>query len=249
MNNLKTFANESFGLIRVLERNNEMWLVGKDVAECLGYRNTRDALKIHVDDDDKNTVVIHDGNKRGNPNQTIINESGLYSLILGSKLTKAKEFKRWVTKEVLPSIRQNGGYIANQENLSEEALLAQAVLVAQNVIANQKKQLEQMQPKADFFDAVTESEDTFDMATVCRVLNWKGVGRNKLFCILREEHVLMQNNQSYQQYIDSGWFRVIESKFIKPNGDICMNTKTVVYQKGVDGILKVLKRKYKVETA
>lgn len=247
MNNLKTFANESFGLIRVLKRNNEMWLVGKDVAECLGYSRPDHAINKHVDNEDKLMYQIDTSGQ--NRNMFIINESGLYSLILGSKLTKAKEFKRWVTKEVLPSIRQNGGYIANQSNLSEAELLAQAVLVAQNVIANQKKQLEQIQHKADFFDAVTESEDTFDMTTVCKVLNWKGIGRNKLFCILREEHVLMQNNQPYQQYIDRGWFRVIESKFVKPNGDICMNTKTVVYQKGVDGILKVLKRKYEVETA
>lgn len=109
MKNLTVFKNEQFGEVRVIEQNGEPWFVGKDVADILGYRNSRDALNSHVDDEDKNTVVISDG-KRGNPNQAIINESGLYSLILSSKLPQAKQFKRWVTSEVLPSIRKTGSY-------------------------------------------------------------------------------------------------------------------------------------------
>ena len=109
MNDLVIFTNEKFGEIRTIEINNEPWFVGKDVAEILGYANTRDALATHVEKDDKNTVVIHDGNK-GNPNQVIINESGLYSLIFGSKLDTAKEFKHWVTHDVLPAIRKTGSY-------------------------------------------------------------------------------------------------------------------------------------------
>lgn len=108
-NNLQIFQNAEFGSIRTLEINNEPWFVGKDVADVLGYSNPRDALSRHVDDEDKNTVVNPDGN-RGNPNMTIINESGLYSLILSSKLPTAKQFKRWVTSEVIPSIRKTGTY-------------------------------------------------------------------------------------------------------------------------------------------
>lgn len=91
-------------------KDNEPWFVGKDVAAALGYKNTRDALKNYVHEDDKNTVAIHDGNQ-GNPNQTIINESGFYALVLSSKLDSAQRFKHWVTKEVLPTIRKTGGYI------------------------------------------------------------------------------------------------------------------------------------------
>lgn len=109
MNDLKVFENTEFGRIRVLEMSGEPWFIGKEVADILGYSNTRDALYKHVDEEDKNTVAFCDGNK-GNPNQTIINESGLYSLILSSKLPGAKRFKRWVTSEVLPSIRRTGGY-------------------------------------------------------------------------------------------------------------------------------------------
>lgn len=96
-------------------------------------------------------------------------------------------------------------------------------------------------PKVEFYNEVTESKDTIDIGTVAKVLNIKGVGRNKLFEILRDKKILMPNNQPYQRYIDNGWFRQIESKFNLPNGDIKINIKTVVFQKGVDGIRKVLK--------
>lgn len=111
-NNLQIFSNEEFGYVRTIEIDGEPWMVGKDVAAALGYENTRKAIADHVDDEDRNTVTIRDGNK-GNPNMTIINESGMYSLVFGSKLPSAKRFKRWVTSEVLPSIRKTGRYIGN----------------------------------------------------------------------------------------------------------------------------------------
>ena len=107
-NEIQIFKNDEFGQVRTTTINGEPWFVGKDVADILGYSNPRDALAKHVDDDDRNTVAIRDG--KGNPNQTIINESGLYALIIGSKLPAAKKFKRWVTSEVLPSIRKTGSY-------------------------------------------------------------------------------------------------------------------------------------------
>ena len=108
-NDVQVFNFET-SRVRTLNLEDVIWFVGKDVAETLGYSNTRDALYKHVDKEDKNTVAIHDGITRGNPNQVIINESGLYSLILSSKQPNAKKFKRWVTSEVLPTIRQTGGY-------------------------------------------------------------------------------------------------------------------------------------------
>jgi prophage antirepressor-like protein len=107
---VQLFVNKELELeVRVVEINGEGWLVGKDVAEVLGYSNTRDAISRHVDKEDKSTVVIPDG--KGNPNQVVINESGFYSLILRSDMPKAKQFKRWVTSEVLPSIRKTGSYM------------------------------------------------------------------------------------------------------------------------------------------
>lgn len=110
MNQLEIFRNREFGEIRTVTVDGEPWFVGKDIAEALGYSNTRDALATHVMDEDKNTVAISDGKRRGNPNQVIINESGVYALIFGSKLESAKRFKHWVTSEVLPQIRKTGTY-------------------------------------------------------------------------------------------------------------------------------------------
>lgn len=124
MNELQIFNSEEFGDIRTITINNEPWFVGKDVAEALGYSNTRDALATHVSEEDKNTVVISDG-KRGNPNQVVINESGLYALIFGSKLESAKRFKRWVTSEVLPAIRKTGSYQKPMTVAEQIQLLAQ----------------------------------------------------------------------------------------------------------------------------
>ncbi|MGJ3845975.1 BRO-N domain-containing protein, partial [Limosilactobacillus fermentum] len=117
--------------VRTVTIDDEPYFVGKDVAEILGYANTRDALSKHVDSEDKNTVAIHDGIKRGNPNQTVINESGLYSLILSSKLPSAKKFKRWVTSEVLPAIRKTGAYQAKpKDNYPIPATYGEALQLA-----------------------------------------------------------------------------------------------------------------------
>lgn len=121
----------------------------------------------------------------------------------------------------------------------KEAL--QLALEQQERIEALELKQEEDRPKVEFYDDVTDSKDTVDMGTVAKVLNIKGVGRNKLFEILRDKKILMSNNQPYQKYIDNGWFRQIESKFNLPNGDIKINIKTVVFQKGVDGISKILK--------
>ena len=134
---LQIFNNPEFGEIRTTVIDGEPWFVGKDVATALGYSNTRDALSKHVDDEDKNTVAFRDG-IQGNPNQTVINESGLYSLVLSSKLPTAKKFKRWVTSEVLPAIRKTGSYSVKQaEQDKTREMRAEAML--RNSISKQAK--------------------------------------------------------------------------------------------------------------
>ena len=155
MSSLITFENMEFGKLTVMEKDGEFFFIGKEVAEKLGYSNTRDALVRHVDIDDKADVVFHDGRQRRS--MVSINESGLYSLILSSKLPKAKDFKRWVTTEVLPSIRKNGGYIKNQENMSNEEILANAVLLANHLIAEKEKIIEDLEPKAKYFDELVDN--------------------------------------------------------------------------------------------
>lgn len=139
---LRVFNNEEFGTIRTVMIGGEPWFVGKDVAEALGYTNPRDALSKHVDDEDKKTVAIRDG-IRGNPNVTVINESGVYSLILSSKLPNAKKFKRWVTAEILPSVRQTGSYSARPMTLAEQALAQAQILV------DHEKQLAELSESVD----------------------------------------------------------------------------------------------------
>ena len=155
MSNLITFENMEFGKLTVMEKDGEFFFIGKEVAEKLGYSNTRDALVRHVDIDDKADVVFHDGRQRRS--MVSINESGLYSLILSSKLPQAKEFKKWITTEVLPSIRKNGGYIKNQEKMSNEEILANAVLLANHLIAEKEKIIEDLEPKAKYFDELVDN--------------------------------------------------------------------------------------------
>src|SRR5699024_2851003 len=124
MNNLTIFESPEFGSIRTVELDGEPWLVGKDVATALGYKNPQEAIRTHVDDEDKGvSEILTPGGKQSVP---IINESGLYSLVLSSKLPTAKQFKRWITSEVIPAIRKNGGYIAGQKELTPDELMAKA---------------------------------------------------------------------------------------------------------------------------
>ena len=141
MNDIKIFKNPQFGEIRTMTQDGEPWFVGKDVAELLGYVKPQNAIAAHVDDEDKTLAPIQGGCSTGTQNTIIINESGLYSLILSSKLPTAREFKRWVTSEVLPSIRKTGGYITGQDELSDADLMAKALLVAQRQIEQREERI------------------------------------------------------------------------------------------------------------
>lgn len=154
MNDLQVFKNDEFGQIRTVDIDGQIWFVGKDVATALGYSNTSDALGTHIDDDDKKM-----GSENATPYITdtlgrkqyplYINESGLYALVLGSRLKGAKKFKKWITAEVIPSIRKNGGYIANQENMSPAEIVANALIVANNIIADKDRQIEDLESERD----------------------------------------------------------------------------------------------------
>ena len=156
MSSLITFENMEFGKLTVMEKDGEFFFIGKEVAEKLGYARGRKAVLDHVDAEDIDEVPFQDAIGRMQKT-SIINESGLYSLILSSKLPQAKDFKRWVTTEVLPSIRKNGGYIKNQEKMSNEEILANAVLLANHLIAEKEKIIEDLEPKAKYFDELVDN--------------------------------------------------------------------------------------------
>ena len=156
MSSLITFENMGFGKLTVMEKDGEFFFIGKEVAEKLGYARGRKAVLDHVDAEDRDEVPFQDAIGRMQKT-SIINESGLYSLILSSKLPQAKEFKKWITTEVLPSIRKNGGYLKNQEKMSNEEILANAVLLANHLIAEKEKIIEDLEPKAKYFDELVDN--------------------------------------------------------------------------------------------
>lgn len=203
MNNLEVFNFESKE-VRTLLINNEPWFIGKEVTEILGYSNPRDALSKHVDDEDKNSVAIRDGNK-GNPNQTIINESGLYSLILSSKLPSAKRFKKFVTSEVLPSIRKHGMY-ATEETIDKILLNPDFGIRLLSELKEERektKQLrsenDQLKPKALFADTVSASDTSILIGQLAKLLKQNGndIGQNRLFKILRKDGYLGKSGENY----------------------------------------------------
>lgn len=157
MNDLKIFENPDFGSIRTVVINNEPWFVGTDVAKSLGYAKPYDAIKTNVNDEDTIITGVSDANNH-TQQMIAINESGLYDLVFGSRLPTAKSFRHWVTSEVLPSIRKNGGYIQNQEQMTPEQIVANALIVANKIIEEKEAKIAEMKPKAEYFDNLVDSK-------------------------------------------------------------------------------------------
>ena len=220
MNNLTVFENPEFGAIRTVELDGEPWLVGKDVAEALGYTNPQKAIRDHVDEEDR--TVNESFTVNGTP-ITLINESGLYSLVLSSKLPTARKFRRWVTSEVLPSIRKTGGYIAGQKELSPEELMARALKVANDVLAAREARISEltvqntiMAPKADYFDELVDRNLLTSFRDTAKQL---GVSQNAFIGFLKERKYIYRDQKGkLMPYADknNGLFEVKE----------CFNNKT-----------------------
>ena len=238
MNRLKIFKNDSFGLVRTLEINGEPWFVGKDVAEALGYSNPRKAIGDHVDDEDKGVTKCD--TLGGSQDLTVINESGLYSLILSSKLPTAKAFKRWVTSEVLPAIRKHGLY-ATEELIANPDLAIEAFKALKEE-REARKALEAentaMRPKALFADAVSASHTSILIGELAKLIKQNGVniGQTRLFAWLRDEGYLMKSgssrNMPTQRSMEQGLFEIKESSYINSEGVTVVTKTTKVTGKG-----------------
>lgn len=234
MNELKQFNFEN-NQVRTLLINDEPWFVGKDVAEILGYSNPRDALSKHVDSEDKNSVAIHDGNK-GNPNLTIINESGVYALVFSSKLQSAKKFKHWVTSEVLPTLRKTGSYATPQ--LTGEELMAKALIEAKSVLERQNKQIIEMKPKALFADTVAASDSSILVGQEAKLISQSGcnMGQNRFFAWLRKNGYLCSKGENYNMPTQkSREMDLIEIKIrtvTNPDGSVRETKTPVITGKG-----------------
>lgn len=237
MNNLQVFNDPDIGEIRAMIIDDEPWFVGKDIAEILGYANTSKALSDHVDEEDKlNNDSLSSLGQRGG---WLINESGLYSLIMSSKLPTAKVFKRWVTSEVLPSIRKHGGYIAGQEQLDDTELIARALLVAQSKLEEKAKQIEQMKPKALFADAVATSHTSILVGEMAKILKQNGVpnmGQRRFFGWLRDHGYLIKRGTDYnmptQRSMEQGLFEIKETVVSHASGYTSISKTPKITGKG-----------------
>lgn len=235
MNEIQIFNNKEFGNIRTVNIDGEPWFVGKDVANALGYSNNRKAISDHVGEEDKRDgVTIRDSIGR-EQNPIIINESGMYALIFGSKLKSAKRFKHWVTSEVLPTIRKTGGYRSVPQG---KELLALAVLEAQKTIEEQNHKIKEMQPKAIFADAVSASETSILVGDLAKLICQNGyqIGQKRLFEWLRQNGYLMKcgssRNMPTQRYLEQGLFEVKESNVQNPDGSIRITRTTKITGRG-----------------
>lgn len=231
MNEVQLFNFENHE-VRSLLINSEPWFIGKDVADILGYSNVNDALKKHVDKEDKckrDEIAIRDTIGR-NQKPVLINESGLYSLVLSSKLPSAKKFKRWVTSEVLPALRKTGQYQVKE--LSGQELMAKALIEAQSVLAAKDKQIEEMKPKVVFANAVATSHTSILVGELAKILKQNGIemGQKRLFAWLRENGFLIKRkgtdyNMPTQKAMDLGLFEIKEGSYVNGSG-VNITTKT-----------------------
>ena len=258
MNEIMTFVNEEFGSIRVVCIKDEPWLAGKDVAEILGYERPTKAIVDRVDVEDRIMIdritQSQFGIELGQRGGWLINESGFYSLVLSSKMSKAKEFKHWVTSKVLTTIRRTGGYVAN-EDMFVETYLPFADDAVKNMFKLQCQVINQLndrirrdEPKVKFADHVFDTVNLIDMNDMAKLCADHGIriGRTRLFRWLRYKGVLMEDNIPYQEYIERGYFKVKESVF-----DYCGEPKTyqqtMVTGRGQQYILARLMREYGTE--
>lgn len=239
MAEVKIFEKEEFGKIRTAGTCEEPLFCLADVCKAIELTNPS-SVKARLDAEDTQLIDLHALNEEmvGNSTATFITESAFYDVILFSNSPKVKPFKKWVTKEVLPTIRKTGTY-GLPKTFAEALRLAAD---QQEKIEQQKKQLAEQAPKVDFFDSVAESKHAIEMKAVANSLNFVKVGRNKLFQILRDNKILQQNNLPYQRYMDCNYFRTIEQKYTTQDGEVRISIKTLVYQKGVDYIKGLLRK-------
>lgn len=234
MNNIQIFKNKEFGEVRTLLVKGEPWFVAKDIANKLGYAQTSNMMK-RIDGEDFMSSKLDGMNMKS----LLINESGFYSAIIGSKLDSAKRFKRWVTSEVLPSLRKSGGYIVNQENMTPEQIMAAGLEAAKKIIENKNKEIDRMRPKEVFADAVATSHTSILIGDLAKILKQNGieVGQKRLFQWMRDNGYLIKRkgsdyNMPTQKSMELKILEIKESTVNNPDGSVRINRTPKVTGKG-----------------
>lgn len=235
MNEIQSFTSDQFGTVRAIrDESGEPMFVAKDVCAALGLGNSRQALA-RLDDDEKG--VISTDTPGGEQQMQAVNEPGLYVLVLSSRKPEARAFKRWVTHEVLPALRRDGGYMVARDETPEQTM-ARAVLLAQQTIDRQKSRIAELEPKALFADAVAASDGTCLVGELAKMMRQNGVkvGQNRLFAMLREDGYLgnvgQNRNVPTQRAMDLGLFRIKETAVTHSDGHVTLSRTPKVTGKG-----------------
>ena len=241
MNELQIFNNEEFGSVRTITKDNKTYFVGNDVAKALGYSETAKAIRTHC----KGVSEMDIPTNGGIQTMKMITEGDIYRPVIKSQLPQAEKFESWVFDNVLPSIRKNGGYIAGQETLSDEELMARALLVANNkikerdaIIERQQAKIEADKPKTIFADAVSTSHTSILVGDLAKLICQNGVqiGEKRLFDWLRDNGYLIKcgssKNMPMQRYVEQGLFEIKESNVQNPDGSVRITKTTKVTGKG-----------------
>ena len=252
-NAVEVFNNEEFGSVRTTMINGEPWFVAVDVCKALEISNPTMALD-RLDPDEKMTLSLtegHSGQRGGAQQVNIVNEPGLYVLVIGSRKPEAKTFRRWITHDVIPTIRKTGSYLTGEDAAALKIIragdtLERSVAIAEYrdvVTAPYKQQIEEQKPKVEFADHVSASENSVDMGEFAKIVQKNGIklGRNNPFSKLRELKILMDGNLPYQQYMNAGWFEVVESTYER-SGTLYVSPKTLVTGKGQIALVRKLRK-------
>ncbi|OFV72078.1 phage antirepressor [Acetobacterium wieringae] len=248
MNELQIFQNKEFGNVRVVEIDGEPWFVGKDIAEALGYENTSKAIITHIDDYDKNVLKSQNGTLENVPNRglQIINESGLYSLVLSSKLPSAKQFKRWVTAEVLPAIRKTGAFnqLPTGQNLIALALIeANKMLEEKNsTIKVQEQLIGEMKPKVDYVDDILKNKSLLKISSIAKDYGMSGQAMNNLLHALKVQYKSGDQWLLYAKHQSSGYTSSETVSFTRTDGRTDVKLITKWTQKGRLFLYELLKK-------
>lgn len=226
MNDIQKFTNDEFGTIRVSDRNGEAWFVAKDVCSALGLGRQQDSTR-YLDADEKGECLVN--TTSGDQQMVIVSEPGFYKLVMKSRKPEAKAFQRWVTHEVLPSIRKQGGYMTARADETPEQIMARALMLAKDTMDRQQREIAELRPKALFADAVAASDGTCLIGELAKMMRQNGVqvGQNRLFEWLRRDGFLGKTGSNYnvptQMAMERGLFRIKETAVTHSDGHVTVN--------------------------
>ena len=245
MNNMMTFRNLEFGAIRTISsEQGEPMFCGKDVAEALGYKKPENAVAKHVDTEDKTTTLIQGSGSNYKTQAIFINESGLYALILSSKLESAKRFKRWVTSEVLPAIRKQGGYLIAKKGESDKDVMKRAMEIVKTTLAKREEQIAKLKPRAEYADSVLDSINCITTTQLAKELGMSAQELNRRLCEMRIQYWQSGQYMLYAEFARQGFAKSRTRRHVCKHGIVITEMYLVWTERGRNFIHQLLNPKF-----